>query len=446
MPSNSVTLTKDQEHANNEFLDFLISDENFFVIQGAAGTGKSFLIRHLLETFYSKYQAYCLLYQKDVKTFDIQITATTNKAVAVVEDALGDLLDQRTDLSVRTIFSLLGLKVVNDHNTGKTSLEFTNNKYGPAGLTISPDVVPLVLIDEGSFIGEDLHEIVEQVLQTEANAKIVYIGDQYQLAPVGQLFSAMEQLQCTKVNLNEIMRNSGHILATGTQFRKTVETGIFTPIQFNDTDVIHVNGPTFQQMIEQSFSHPDWDPSVSKILAWTNDTVQAYNQHVRQAMNRPKLFEVGEIAITNEFIKGQGNYTASVDSEVLITKFNSNREELYGVQGYLVELDHEYVSFMPENFKDAKALLKMLAARAKADPSNWKKFFEVKETWLDLRAVYASSIHKSQGSTYDTVFLNLADIGKNWNATDVARLLYVGITRAAKQVVCYGYLPDRYCG
>ena len=88
----------------------------------------------------------------------------------------------------------------------------------------------------------------------------------------------------------------------------------------------------------------------------------------------------------------------------------------------------------------------MLAARAKADPSNWKKFFEVKETWLDLRAVYASSIHKSQGSTYDTVFLNLADIGKNWNATDVARLLYVGITRAAKQVVCYGYLPDRYCG
>ena len=60
----NVVLTQDQQKANNAFLDFLVSDENFFVIQGAAGTGKSFLIKHLLETFYAKYKAYCLLLQK----------------------------------------------------------------------------------------------------------------------------------------------------------------------------------------------------------------------------------------------------------------------------------------------------------------------------------------------------------------------------------------------
>lgn len=435
--ASNIVLTQDQQKANNAFLDFLVSDENFFVIQGAAGTGKSFLIKHLLETFYSKYKAYCLLLQKEVKEFDIKITATTNKAVNVIDDFLRTLLSNRSDIQLNTIYSLLGLKVTNDHKTGKTTLTFSN---GGSALMFSSNIIPLIFIDEASFIGEELHEIICEVLKSQAKAKIVYIGDKYQLAPIGQQFSAMDTLQCTKVSLDEIVRNSGHILATGTQFRRTVETGKFQPIQYNNADVIHVKGPVFQQMVEDSFKHSHWDTSTSRVLAWTNDRVQEYNLHIRTALNLPTGFEVGEYVITNEFIKGNSNYSRSVDSEVLITNINAVATDVYGVKGRMIELDNTYVGFLPTNFKDAKRLMKDLA-----DKKEWKKFFEVKENWLDLRAVYSSSIHKSQGSTYETVFLDLADIGKNWNATDVARLLYVGITRASKQVVCYGYLPDRYC-
>lgn len=433
---SNVILTQDQQKANHAFLDFLVSDENFFVIQGGAGTGKSFLIRHLLETFYSRYKAYCLLLQKEVKTFDIKVTATTNKAVNVVSDFLQGITSHHSDIEVTTIYSMLGLKVTNDVKTGKTSLTFTNKQP----VYFSPDVITLVFIDEASFISEELHEIICTILKDQANAKIVYIGDKYQLAPVGQAFSAMDNINCTKATLDEVMRNSGHILATGTQFRKTVETGKFQPIHYNGVDLIHVNGPTFQQMVESSFADPDWTPATSKILAWTNERVQDYNQHIRTAMKRPALFEVGEIVVTNEFIKGNSSFSRSVDSEVKITRVNPVPEIIYGVKGYMIEIDDYYVSFMPENFKDAKALLKELAAK-----KEWPKFFEVKENWFDLRAVYSSSVHKSQGSTYDTVFIDLSDIGKNWNATDVARLLYVSITRASKQVVCYDYLPDRYC-
>ena len=194
-------------------------------------------------------------------------------------------------------------------------------------------------------------------------------------------------------------------------------------------------------MVESSFKDPSWTPATSKILAWTNDRVQEYNAHIRASMNRPARFEVGEIVITNEFIKApSGNYNRSVDSEVLITAINPNELEHYDVKGRMVEIDGAHVAFKPNDYKEAKAVMKQLAAR-----KEWKKFYEIKETWLDLRSVYACSIHKSQGSTYDTVFLDLADIGQNWSATDVARLLYVGITRAAKKVVCYGYLPDKYC-
>jgi len=438
MKITGITLTKDQEKANNAFLDFLVSDDNFFVIQGAAGTGKSFLVRYLLETFYSRYKSYCLLLQKEVQSFDIKITATTNKAVSVLEDFLKDFLDSRPDIQIKTIYSLLGLRVQNDRSTGKTVLVFNQNNV-PQYITEN-GVIPLIFVDEYSFFGEDLQEIVESVLVKGAKAKIVYIGDKYQLAPVGQAYCAVDKLTCTKVELDEIVRNSGHILYTGTQFRRSVETGLFVPIQYNRQDVVHMKGPEFQKAVEASFGDPDWDPSKSKLLAWTNERVLAYNKHIRGFLHLPERFQAGETAITNEYITGSRSYHKSVDSEVRITRVNNHPVDQYGVQGYMVELDHNHVGFLPNNYQDAKNLLKRLAKE-----KDWKKYFEIKETWLDLRPVYASSIHKAQGSTYETVFLDLADIGKNWNAQDVARLLYVGVTRASKKVVCYGYLPDRYC-
>lgn len=438
MKPSVITLTKDQEKANNAFLDFLVSDEHFFVIQGAAGTGKSFLVRHLLETFYSRYKAYCLLLQKEVQEFDIRITATTNKAVNVLEGFLKDFLDSRPDIRISTIYSLLGLRVQNDRTTGKTTLSYNQNaapQFQSGG-----GVVPLVFVDEYSFFGEDLQQIVESVLIQGANAKVVYIGDKYQLAPVGQTESAVERLNCKKVELDEVIRNSGHILATGTQFRRTVEDGMFKAILYNNQDLVHLKGAEFQQAVEASFGAPDWTPSKSKILAWTNERVLAYNQHIRQFLHLPERFQAGETVITNEYISGNRTYCKSVDSEVVITRVPKDSQTQYGIEGYMVELDHCHVGFMPNNYQQAKTLLKKLAKE-----KDWKKFFEIKETWLDLRPVYASSIHKAQGSTYETVFLDLSDIGKNWNAVDVARLLYVGITRASKKVICYGYLPDRYC-
>jgi len=436
---NKVTLTEDQDKANNAFLDFLISDDSYFIIQGAAGTGKSFLIKHLLETFYSKYKSYCLLLQKDVKEFNIKVTATTNKAVSVVEDFLSGITYNNKTIGIRTIFSLLGLRVQNDRKTGKSNLTYNPNSQ--TTLDLGNQGVPLIFIDESSFIGSDLQEIIQTVLVDQFGAKIVYIGDKYQLAPVGQTFSVIDSLQCKSVSLNKIIRNKGHILQTGTQFRQTVETGKFAPILYNDVDVIHVNGADFQKTIEASFSNRNWYPNKSKILAWTNERVQAYNAHIRDFLNYPPLFKVGETVVTNEYIQGhKSRYTRSVDSEVLITNVHLNPIDMWGVKGNMIELDGAYAAFMPTNYADAKKLLKELAKE-----KDWKKYFEIKETWLDLRAVYSSSIHKAQGSTYETVFLDLSDIGKNWNAMDVARLMYVGITRASKQVVCYGYLPDRYC-
>ena len=91
-----------------------------------------------------------------------------------------------------------------------------------------------------------------------------------------------------------------------------------------------------------------------------------------------------------------------------------------------------------------KLLLKNIAKEAKVNPKKWPLYFQYKDEWLDLRPAYASTVHKAQGSTYTTVFMDLSDIGKCNIASDVARMLYVSISRASKQVYLYGDLPSKY--
>jgi ATP-dependent exoDNAse (exonuclease V) alpha subunit len=63
----------------------------------------------------------------------------------------------------------------------------------------------------------------------------------------------------------------------------------------------------------------------------------------------------------------------------------------------------------------------------------------IENMWIDLRSVYACTVNKSQGSTYDEVFIDLDDIKKCWrNQNQLARLLYVGASRPRNKIVLTG--------
>ena len=283
------------------------------------------------------------------------------------------------------------------------------------------------------MLSDELFAVLDD---TTINCKIVLIGDQYQLAPVKQKKSLMESLKCPKVTMNKIMRHGGEILNTSALFRKVVETGDFKSIPL-DQDVTHANGPDFQDQIDAAFTHPTYQENKAKILAWTNDRVCAYNEYIRKLKGLPPEFQPGETVITNNFLQF-GKARWAVDSKILITKVFEPFEK-YGVKGRCVQLDHKAQGFLPDDPRYTRAVLKALKKE-----KDWKTFYTVQQTWLDLRPAYASTVHKSQGSTYETVFIDLSDIGRCTIASDVARMLYVAISRSSKRVVLYGQLPERY--
>ena len=74
----------------------------------------------------------------------------------------------------------------------------------------------------------------------------------------------------------------------------------------------------------------------------------------------------------------------------------------------------------------------------------WDRYFKLKGNFPDLRSVAASTTHKAQGSTYDTVIVDLADIGTCTNMEQTARMAYVALSRPKHRIFIRGQLPARY--
>ena len=77
---------------------------------------------------------------------------------------------------------------------------------------------------------------------------------------------------------------------------------------------------------------------------------------------------------------------------------------------------------------------------------NWERYFYLKQNFPDLRPRDAATVHKSQGSTYDSVFVDLGNISTCHQADQAARMLYVAFSRAKTKVYVYGDLAAKYGG
>ncbi len=58
--------------------------------------------------------------------------------------------------------------------------------------------------------------------------------------------------------------------------------------------------------------------------------------------------------------------------------------------------------------------------------------------YLRARPGYATTVHKSQGSTWSDVYVLQSDICRNDKPFERNRLLYVAYSRAARRLVVYG--------
>lgn len=411
---NPITLTQDQQNALTAFTAFLADEAApVFVLKGYSGTGKSTMIKELIAQLPTIYKTIRLISPK-FPSYELKFTATTNKAVENFSQLIGQ--------EVSTIHSFLGLTVQTDYKTNKSKLVL-RKFIEQQGF--------LLFIDESSYIGPELMKYVFQLCK---HCKIVFIGDPAQLVEVGSSYAPVFEAGFPEACLTQVVRQAAGnpIIDLATKFRETVKSGEFFSFTPDDNHIKYLPRDEFNAAVLNEFQQANWNPQVSKVLAWTNATVIQYNKGIRDHAKGSPDLSVGDYVVCNQYFQ-KGKMSLKADQSVMITHVSDPVVEL-GVRGkfYIV---NGIQAFCPDHLGEKQERLKQAKQE---DDLNTSRI--ISEEWIDLRAEYACTINKSQGSTYDRVFIDLDDIKKCNNGNLVARMLYVGVSRARKQVIFTGDL------
>ena len=421
-------------------------DEQQLTLCGKAGTGKTSIL---------------LLVVEYLRMFGIpyQLVAPTHKAKQV--------LSKSTNSDVMTVHQLLALKA----NINILDLDLNDLKFDSTYVDSIPSNGVLI-IDECSMINDDLYDkLIESC--TNKNCKIIASGDTRQLSPVKQTSLAKLFSIDNVYELSTVYRqsNDNPLLDLLSELRKRV-LHTFSPfISDNGSLTVYNNWKLFLQNNIDVFKDAvtKSNPNLIKLLAYTNARVEAFNKQIRSHIfDNPDEYEVGDFITAYDnctFSNGvvSGNLINSNDYQITYASKISSDIEGISVIGWKLELfDFELqivqrvfvlsVDNPPEVFSELTNKLENLriaAIKSSNKKIAWRKYFDLNNKFLtpfdltykgrlikkkSLDYGYAMTTHKSQGSTYNKVLVDMGNILKCLDKSELRQLQYTAVSRTRKDV------------
>jgi exodeoxyribonuclease V alpha subunit len=363
----------------------------FFIITGGPGTGKTTIIKTVIQ-----------IMQSLGKT--VQLAAPTGRAAKRMAEVCG--------VEAKTIHRLLELERVDD-NDMQTFVHCESN----------PLECDVLIVDEASMLDIRLTSVL--LCAVTNNTRVIFVGDVDQLAPVGagDVLRDIIKTQMVKViKLTEIFRQSkGSYIVTNAH---KINNGIEPEYNNKEGDFFLVKRTNAEDIlsyiVDLVVRRIRYDCQV--ITPMRKGTVGVYNMNktLQHALNPPSP--------TKFEYKGHEGQIFRVGDKIMQTKNNydigwvrlSDKSEGTGVFngdiGYITAINEDD-EIITAKFDDDKIV--------KYDARNA----------LDIELAYCITVHKAQGSEYEAIVLPLFP---NAPMLSTRNLLYTAITRARKMVVLVG--------
>lgn len=415
-----TTLTAEQASALDAIISFLSSNEQFFLLSGYAGTGKTFLIRELVNRVKGRFI----------------FTAPTNKATKVVRDSV-TTKDYKPEC--RTIFSLLGLRLEANGEVKE--------------LTAPEDPIDLsqykaVIVDEASMVNGNLYRHIRRTAEAFA-IKFIFLGDPAQLPPVGEAKSPVWSIS-NGAKLTQVMRHDNQILTLATRIRQVVDHPApaikLTSDHGSEQGVWKLSEADFEfRIIAAAKAGHFSKPNGAKAIAWRNVRVDSLNKLIRnQIFDSPSSpwLPTDRVIFTAPAKDLDDEPCATTDDEGVINRVDVEDHAIYPdfkIYRISITLDDGKPVVARVLHEDSLPAytrkLDELSQLARSNGRMWKRFWELKDAFHQLRHAYAITAHRAQGSTYDTAFVDWRDILLNRNRQEAFRCFYVACTRPKRILV-----------
>ena len=399
-------------------------ENNIFVLSGAAGTGKTYLLDNLLEFVQVQDDLNISMgIPSIVKGDNIHFTATTNNAV--------NLLTGATTLKnpPKTIHSFLGLRVIKDFATGKSYIPYNN-------LKIDKDVMNgLIVIDEASMLER---KFLESLVAASKNIKILLVGDYAQLPPVKEDKPYFMHMGFAYYDMIDNVRsaNSPDLQVLLNNYRQSIQNN--KPyFNLNCKDVFCLTNSDFVEQLKAAVLNGE----NVKYLAYTNSAVNSCNSHIKKFITGSAEIQQGQVLVNFSVPHDSG---LKVLSELYVHKVSDTKYTskylTTTVKGKLVNGTYFVANTLKENTDFMAELRKLFSHNVNSDV--YAEIVKAESVFLDARPEYALTINRSQGQSYNDVYIDLNTINciaktKKMLAT---RLLYVALSRARNNVYITGNL------
>ena len=255
-----------QIDALNEMDRFMKSNETSMTLSGYAGTGKTSLME--------------MIAKKGQKQFKpVMFCATTNKAAAVLNDRVS-----KAGFKASTLNKVFGINVEVDSSKAYNARNLVN-------VLKDVDIMPgtTIIIDEASMINEENYKILNDIAK-EHRLKIIYVGDEAQLAPVNEdkISKVFRNGEGKVIRLTQVERTDDNaILKEATAIRNGEPLSKVSSFNSKGEGVAYIS-PQHQEaineVIDKYVKGLKQNPNYFRILAYTNKAVTAYNNQVRELL------------------------------------------------------------------------------------------------------------------------------------------------------------------
>ena len=270
----------EQVDAIKQINEFLYSKNKLFSLIGAAGTGKTTVVSKIfLSPIFSNKK--------------IAITATTNKAVSVIEQMF-DI--EKDNIDFCTIHKICNIKrSITDDGDVEFNFDENPDKCNSKNI-LNYDIV---VIDESSMLSANMLSYIQNI-KNKIRGKIIFVGDKYQLPPVNEDYSKVfeNNFYEDKFNLSQIKRYKNNILTFSERIRNCIDKK--EPISIknlkNESLSIHKNEIEWFDEYLKEFSYNN------TFLAYTNKRCDYINNLIRtKHFKNRKLPEYidGELIVFN---------------------------------------------------------------------------------------------------------------------------------------------------
>lgn len=397
-------------------------------INGPAGTGKSLLMKFIMD----------FIEKEGIP--GVVLAAPTHASKKVLADFTGR--------EVSTIHSILKINPV----TYEEHRIFEQRKAPEL------DKIRVLICEEASFYDTKLFELLMNNIMPWTI--VIAIGDKAQLKPqddpgVSRFFTDHRFKQ---MHLTEVKRSNQPIIEVATEIR---EGGWIRENIIDGEGIFHP--PSLRDMMIDYFKQikTEEDFFDNRFFAYTNKSVDKLNQIIRKNFyKKDDPFIIGEALVMQEpymqTIKFEGKKMKEIIFnngevvQILDVKEMTRKLQCRGVD-FKIDLpyfllkvqsvdegttNYLNVVYGEENQTQLWMFLGKVAQQYKSGNGRayWDDFWEIKDAFTKVKPIPCSTIHKAQGVTVKNSFLYTPCIIKYAEVDVASQLLYVGTTRARKNV------------